>query len=302
VVDNGSRDDSVKKIKDWAVKKFGQSIASYPFFVKNYHLEDVFRLIPEVLSRSPLIILLPLKHNFGFSGGNNVGIEYALFGPYPVDFVFLLNNDARPDPNCITASVEVAQREDAAIVGAVVKSEGGSKILFAGARFPRELFIADRLPLPQDSYDYWHVDRVEGAAMLIRRDLLIKRKMENGYFLDPKLFMYCEELEFCIRAREWGYKVLMARNALVYHKVASSSGGGGSALSYYYLTRNRILLARKLLPWWLRLLFHAWYTPSRLMRALQKRIEGRSSVSVAILEGLLDGYKGMTGKWKRHIS
>jgi len=301
VVDNGSTDNSIEKIKDWARDKFGLCRPDLPFHFGNSPPTDASQLVPQVLSLSPPIVILASKENLGFSGGNNMGIEYALSSLYPADFVFLLNNDARPEQTCITACIEVAQKEDAAVVGAVIKDEKGDKVLFAGSKFPKELFMANRNSPPHNLDEYWDVDGVEGSAMLIRRDLLLRREKEEGYFLNPQLFMYCEETEFCIRARERNYRILMAKNAIVYHKVALSSGGAGNPLSYYYLTRNRILLVRELLPWWLKFLFYVWYVPSRLIRALQRRIEGKSSVSAAILEGLVDGYKGVTGKWKKHI-
>ena len=287
VVDNGSADDSVERITTWAQDRFG--------------LADTGTSAPDwdIVMASPEFTFMAAGENLGFSGGNNLGIKYALFGPYPADFVFLLNNDARPEPACITVCVEVAQKADAGVVGAVIMSEKG-KVLFAGSRFPRGLFMADLMPLSHTADEYWRVDSVQGCAMLIRRDLLARRKREYGYFLDPKLFMYCEETEFCVCAREWGYEVFLAKNAVVHHNVAGSSGKG-SPLSYYYLTRNRILLAKKLLPLWLRILFHIWYVPSRLVRALQRRVEGKPLVSGAILEGLLDGYADVTGKWEKHI-
>src|SRR5258706_13117839 len=57
VVDNGSSDDSIESIQ----KKF------------------------------PHVTVLPTGENLGFTGGNNVGIEYAL--QKNADFIWLLNND-----------------------------------------------------------------------------------------------------------------------------------------------------------------------------------------------------------------
>ena len=45
------------------------------------------------------IQLLEAKENLGFSGGNNVGIKYALENG--ADYVMLLNNDTLVDPNLV---------------------------------------------------------------------------------------------------------------------------------------------------------------------------------------------------------
>lgn len=290
LVDNGSGDDSLERITLWAQAHF--DIADAETSIRDLGIVIAY----------PQFTFMAAEENLGFGGGNNLGIDYALFGPHPVDFVFLLNNDAQPEALCITKCVGVAQKTNAGVVGAVVMSEKGDEILFAGSQFPKELFVVNRIKLPSTPSEYWPVDRVEGCGMLIHRDLLIKRKREHNYFLDPDLFMYCEETEFCVHTRKWGYQVFLARDARVRHKVALSSGGGGSALSYYYLTRNRIHLARRLLPWWLKLMFHIWYTPSRLFRITQKRIKGEMAVANAISEGLKDGYAGVTQKWGKHVA
>jgi len=160
VVDNGSTDDSVEKIRSWARDKFGLCRPDLPFHFGNSPLTDASQLVPQVLSLSPLIVILTLKQNLGFTGGNNVGTEYALSGPNPAEFVFLLNNDARPEQTCIKACIEVAQKENAAVVGAVIKDEKGDKVLFAGSKFPKELFMGNRNSSLHNLDEYWYVDIV----------------------------------------------------------------------------------------------------------------------------------------------
>src|SRR5437763_10134894 len=68
VVDNGSTDDSVEVIRV---------------------------LFPEVT-------LLEMESNLGFTGGNNVGIRYALdYLDQETGYIFLLNNDTTVEPNAL---------------------------------------------------------------------------------------------------------------------------------------------------------------------------------------------------------
>ena len=62
VVDNGSTDDSVARIR----------------------------------TAHPGILLLESGQNLGFAGGNNIGIRHALV--HGADYVWLLNNDTQPAP------------------------------------------------------------------------------------------------------------------------------------------------------------------------------------------------------------
>ena len=52
-------------------------------------------------------------------------------------------------------------------------------------------------------------------------------------------------MDFCIRAKKSGFKIIFEPHAIIWHKNASSSGGSGSNLQDYYITRNRLLFAFK---------------------------------------------------------
>lgn len=264
VVDNGSTDGSVGRLRSWLRGREGVEV-------------------------------LPLPGNEGFSGGNNVGLRWALENT-DVEFVFLLNNDAWLKQGSLEVCLKVAHEERASIVGTLVKDWGGEGVLFAGARFPQELFRESRLRPPPER-DRWPVDIVQGCAMLIRRHLLEAAQRERGWILDPRLFMYGEELEFCVYAKRRGYGVWVAGDAIVYHGPRRPSP---NPLALYYMTRNRVHLARWLLPQGYRCLFHLWYPPTRLLRVGRFLMQGKPSGALAILEGLMDGYRGVVGKWKHH--
>lgn len=245
------------------------------------------------------IQILNNKENTGFGGGINAAVAHLFVrGPSAPRFVFLLNNDARVEPSTLTKCVEISLTQHAAVVGAVVRSEDGNKVLFAGGRLPRALFVNNKPLLMGDTgRRFWESDWVDGAAMLVRADIVEKRLCELGHFLDPDLFMYGEEIEFSWWARSHGYRLLMAGEAVVNHR---AGGSGGLPLSLYYITRNRILLARRFLPWGLQVAFHCWYPLSRLFRTLQSCLEGRLPIAKVIFFGLLDGYRSVVGKWKLH--
>lgn len=237
--------------------------------------------------------------NTGFAGGMSAAVSRVFSnGCAPPGFVFLLNNDARIERHALSRCVEVSLTQDAAVVGAVILTEDGTRVLFEGGKFPHALFINNK---PQRMSGrgnrFWKADWVDGAAMLVRADAVQSRLRELGHFLNPDLFMYGEEIEFSCWARNHGYRVLMAGEAAVYHRVG---GSGGLPLSLYYITRNRILLARRLLPWGLQIVFHCWYPMSRVLRALQWCLQGRLPMAKVALFGLWDGYRFVAGKWKLH--
>jgi hypothetical protein len=82
--------------------------------------------------------------------------------------------------------------------------------------------------------------------MLInRRFLQIAGGMREDYFL------YCEEVEWCLRALSRGLRLGFAEDACVVHHQGTSTGssrdaGARSRLSVYLNERNRLLLTRDL--------------------------------------------------------
>jgi len=56
----------------------------------------------------PKVKLIISKENLGFSGGNNLGIKYAL--KQNPDYILLLNNDTAVDKNFLTELTKVAEK------------------------------------------------------------------------------------------------------------------------------------------------------------------------------------------------
>lgn len=260
VVDNGSTDDSVARLK----------------------------------AARPDLELIETGENLGFTGGCNAGMTSAL--EQGADYVLLFNNDAKGAPEMLSRLVDAAAEADAAICGARIMTETGKEALFDRRVWPAHLFGIESF-FPNVSNGRWSdSDGVDGCAMLLRRDFLERRKGESGFVFEPGFFMYCEETDLCRYANSRGYRCIVAHDAVAYHGLAKSSGGEGNPRSYYYLTRNRIYLANRWLslPW--KIVFHLCYAPTRLLLQFRRSRAARS----AVWQGLKDGYQGVMGMWKRH--
>ncbi len=304
VVDNGSTDGSAEKIKTWAQQNFGANQA-----VLDYTRSQVLQggedgLEAARVSSPGRLVLIRNQENLGFTGGNNIAIHYALHCGAPADYVFLLNNDALPAPDCLGHLVAADRSENAGIVGAIVLTGDGREVEFAKSGPPLALFFAPiikaYIPLPPDGKAVWESGYVNGAAMLIRKDVLAAVERRGHGYLDDRLFLYWDELAFCNSARKLGFHCIVVRAATVRHKGGKSSGGFSNPIYYYYSGRNRILLVEEFLPLGWRIVFHLIHTPMRLVSALSNLGAGRPRSARAILWGLADGYRGVTGKWNNH--
>ena len=290
ILDNGSTDGSADCLAEWL---HGRGAASRC-------AQEEKSVAPScvVWAEGGRVTLLRNATNEGFAGGNNIAIRYALESLQP-DYVFLLNSDAILDSQCLQQCVAVAREHNGAIVGAVVKGADRMTVLFTGADPLRELFFFSA-PSPESELPgFWETGRAEGSGELIDAGFLRERHARWGYYLDPRLFMYCEDSDLALSARRLGRKVLMTKTAVVYHGVAQSSGGAGNPMQHYYLTRNRIFLAQRWLsPLW-KLCFDTYYAPTRIARLIQRRLQGKPDIALAIWQGLCDGYRGRSGKWGR---
>ncbi len=183
----------------------------------------------------PHVTLLPQEKNLGFSGGNNIGIQSAL--DMGCDYVFLHNNDGFGDVNCVMKIVE-AMEVDKTIGAAqslvllypetdLVNSSGNS-LQYLGVgycnnfRIPRaNLTLA---PVTETNY-------ASGAAIMMRADVIKKCGL-----WDEDYFMYHEDVEYSWRLRIAGYRIVVVRDSLFFHKYSF----GRNKIKFYCIERNRL--------------------------------------------------------------
>ena len=208
------------------------------------------------------IEVLRSEANLGFTGGNNLGIKYAI-DTYNPEFVLLLNSDTLVDPDFLTHLITCARAQ--AKLGIVVPkiyfakgyefhktaytpAQKGTVLWFAGgtidwstlAAFHRGVNEVDR-----GQFDhYQQTDFATGCCMLIAREVL---ETVGGF--DNRYFLYLEDVDLSIRAIQKGYPVTYCPQAKIWHKNGGSTSGSGSILQYYYLIRNRIWFALRYAPW-----------------------------------------------------
>jgi len=200
--------------------------------------------------------------------------------------------------------VSVDQHSQAGMVGATILAEQGGGVLFGGrAPMLRQFFsplVKWHLPAPKLHGDYWESFFISGTAILIRSDVLRAICNTLGEYLRAELFLYSEEIMLSSDVRKAGYRSVVAAKAHVWHKKAASSGGARNPIVYYYPERNQILTAKELLPLHWRIPFHFISSIRHSGQILKALAHGRYGTSRAVVLGVVDGYRGVTGKWKYH--
>lgn len=200
------------------------------------------------------IHLIPNIQNLGYTGGNNMGIRYALRSR--PDLILILNNDTIADKNLLVNLINAARNADIISPkiyfapnfefhkGRYKKEDLGKVIWYAGGRIDWSNVIGRHTGVDEvdkNQYDKRSpTDFATGACMLVKR-----RVFEKIGFFDEKYFLYLEDMDFCVKAQKAGFKIIFEPKAILWHKNAISTGGSGSVLQDYFITRNRLLFAVK---------------------------------------------------------
>jgi len=307
VVDNGSTDSSIDKIKAWARGEvivdsnyldFSQGLK--PVAVEEYDrssfLSNASPRQPSSLEHSragPNVTLINVGENRGFAGGSNVGIERVL--GRGAEFVFLINNDAIVDPEVLTQLVAEAVKEPR--VGMVaptivsyadpsVIDRQGIVLTKAGLSYERKSAADGPLLCP------------DGCAALYSRALL-EAVACNGEYFDEDFFAYGEDVDLGIRARLRGFSAALVEHAIVYHRIGGSQGGPRSPMSTYLRHRNTIWTLAKNLPL-KTLVKHAPWILAAQVGTLAWHVKGPGWIPVS--KGKLDGIRGILKMWRKRVT
>lgn len=199
-----------------------------------------------IKEKFPEINLLLSAKNLGFAGGNNLGIKEA-----KGDYLFFLNNDTVIVSNTISLLIQKLQNDPhlGAISPKIKYYFNPNIIQYAGStqinHFTlRNKHIGNR-QVDKGQHDFEKdTNYAHGAAMMLPKKVVeIIGPMPESYFL------YYEELDWCEKIKNAGYRIRYIPSAVIYHK-ESMSIGKESVLKTYYITRNRFLYARRNIKGW----------------------------------------------------
>lgn len=297
LLDNASTDDSVDRIKRWCEENrvLHQEVAleaSNPCFM------PVSWESTEGGGGIAHLTLLCMDRNTGFCSGNNIGMAQA--GVNGAEYFLILNNDTITTPDFVAPLVEVAKNPEVGLVGGIIcYAERPEIIWYVGGVFDPYLEtkrLLDNRPLSDldRSVEQWDTERVSGCMTLIPRRIF----EELGGYYEP-FFIWSDEWDYSLRVRRAGYKLCIAGNSLIYHKVGHSLGVL-KPLAYYYGTRNNLLLKRMHLSFSKRLVFLVRFLLTRILRYGQFALMGRWDLVNAGVAAVRDYLLHREGKWLAH--
>lgn len=192
------------------------------------------------------LTVLPLTHNLGCAGGNNVGWRHTTG-----DFVVFLNPDTEVTPGFVRELVTPMIADPSiGVTGARIYYPGTRTLQHAGAGvYPNGMthhYGAGEEDTGQHE-QMRDVDYVTGAGFAVRRTLLER----IGGFDEDYFPAYFEEVDLCARIRRLGFRVVYVPQAILYHHESVSLTVNSPAFHRLY-QRMRIRYLMKnlsLLQW-----------------------------------------------------
>lgn len=239
-----------------------------------------------------IIVIDNDKDNRGFAGGNNIGIKKAM--EKGADYILLLNNDTIVDqPDFLKKLVDAGEKnEKVGILGPIIYEHGSNKIHFAGGKINRLYTKGIHAP--------GAIDYITGACLLIKRKVV-----EKIGLIAEEYFLYCEDVDWCLKARKAGFLCLVMPDSRISHKV--SQNAKIESFSYiYYHTRNGLLLAKRNAPIFIKILAYKNSFLVYLKQVIKLIIfpnppageAGKQVWARAMMRGIEDFYKGKFGKYE----
>ena len=212
--------------------------------------EALIAQLPATLPAGQIVRAVRAPRNLGYAGGVNVGIRETP----NADAWWILNPDTLPQPQSLERLVARLQVGDCDAVGPTVYLPDGRVQSHGGRWRP---WLARAVSIGHGSAhgappDPARIEReqnyLNGASMVIgRRFLEIVGPMREDYFL------YCEEVEWCLRGLQRGIRLGYAPGADVLHLTGTTTGSYTAIRNrpqtpIYLGERNKLLTTRDRYP------------------------------------------------------
>lgn len=243
VVDNDSPNNSLEVLTRWAGTcqldcqvQFGRYLESDTRFLG---FEGSFEDSLEQLSPKPFIYIVESGRNGGFGFGCNIGMLLA--DRLGTDSYWLLNNDCVVNEKAVVEVAKAVENHPDTVFGTIVRYFAAPHAVqvYGGGSFSKLTGknVSAIKAHAKESFDY-----IYGASMIFSD----RARLAIGNF-DEKIFMYYEEMDFCLRAQAAGFDFDVVTTD-VFHKHGGSQGGVSSA-AWANVLKNKYYVLNKHFGW-----------------------------------------------------
>ncbi len=310
LVDNGSTDDSVERIKAWAEGEvpggFRPAVAPgpKPVAVAEYTREEAERgglPTPEAalgaMDSPRRLVLIRNATNLGFGSGTNVGLRYAVERRY--EYIGPLNNDTSAPPEYLSRLIGTLDRhgEFMAISPKILYADDPGRVFYAGGWASLWCSSVGYVGHQQRDREAWRgvheTTFISGCCFVGRRNLF-----ESIGFFDEDFFFGYDEVAYSHVARRRGFAVGVDLDVVMFHKHGRSYGNR-EPFRVYHNTKNHVLMLRKYGSVFEQMAGLQIYSLVLAKLFFLWGVTGRFSLIAAALHGVYDCLRGEYGRLHR---
>lgn len=242
VVHFGSKKDTIECL-DSIQKTNHQNIMLEIYLVNNDSKNEFTK---KDASSFKNIILLNPKKNLGFPGGINFALNKVLKKNY--FFIFLINNDIIVKKDIFVKLIPYFTNKSIGLISPLIAYYDKPKIIWCTHGYLNRLFLFTTHPFMNKSLKSvilpQTIESDYAAACLLIRPSVFNTV---GLF-DERYFLYGEDVEWCLRVKKAGFKLLYITLPLALHKISATAGVKGTniltPISAYYYARNFFIIMK----------------------------------------------------------
>lgn len=204
----------------------------------------------ELATIFPSIKIIKCQINLGFTGGCNLGIQYAIQRRF--NYIFLINNDTTSHPRMLEELVNYIKLhpKTSLLTGKIYYKDTPNKIWYDGGTLNLITLEGvhknlNKIELAKNKERAVVVGFASGCMMLVKREVF----EEIGYF-DDFFFAHYEDVDLCIRLSKHKKSIVYLPSSIIWHRVSATFLSSNkiikyTKLTYYLKTRNKIYLVLK---------------------------------------------------------
>jgi GT2 family glycosyltransferase len=200
------------------------------YLVDNASTDDSVAL---TLAHYSEVKVLRFSENSGYCIAYNRAMPHAFADG--CEWVVWANNDILLEPGCLLELAKTTiQSEDIGVVGPTFYAwDSNEPNYYMKGKHPAAIE-----PMENGSSAAFDVDWVEGSFLMVSAECV-----GDVGWLDPYLFFYWEETDFCRRARRKGWRVVLAPQAIARHYAGGWSSGNqeNTNTANYLKSRNQYI-------------------------------------------------------------
>lgn len=255
--------------------------------VDNHSNNDEGALLRHLLGQLNNAELVQNERNLGIAVALNRGARWAVDHGY--QWALTLDQDSVVADDIVETLSAVyehfPEKEKLAIIGSNYRDSNSGRLLFRTDR--------------DDGCSWQEVKTVITSGSLVS----LQAYATIGSFRE-EFFMDCVDLEYCLRSRSRGFRIILARKPLMQHAIGASTmhklpwkmtgTSNHSTVRRYYMTRNHLALAREYLlrePMWVLSTLYSRLKSTVLMCLFEEnRLRKLEYTAIGAFDGLFSNF------------